>query len=52
MRADMRLQSDDERALRWLKRQLEWEEILAELRSVGGPRHAEREPQAQEPAAA
>jgi len=51
-RSENRLHSDDERALRWLKRRLEWEEILAALRDAGDQRHPEPAPQRREPAAA
>jgi hypothetical protein len=46
------MSSDDERALRWLKRRLEWEELLAELRAAGGGRRGVPAASQQEPAAA
>ena len=51
-RSENRLHSDNERALRWLKRRLEWEEILAALRDPGDRRLLEPAPQHREPAAA
>ncbi len=56
MRADMRLQTNEAQtseaeALRWLRRRLEWEQILTELRDAGSgherePKRADREPAA------
>jgi hypothetical protein len=51
MNADMRMRSDEEHALRWLKRRLEWEDILTALRDAGqegrtGPADIEQEPAA------
>lgn len=53
MRADMRLQTNhvhtsEAEALRRLRRRLEWEQILTELRDAGsgrerGPKRADRE---------
>jgi hypothetical protein len=50
-RSESRLHTDEERALRWLKRSLEWEEILAALRDVGDGRQSQPA-QRREPAAA
>jgi len=51
MNADMRKRVDEEHALRWLKRRLEWEDILEALRNAG--QEARTTPaEMQEPAAA
>jgi hypothetical protein len=52
MRTEKRLHPDNERALLWLKRSLEWEQILDALRDTGGRDRHEPAPQQQEPAAA
>jgi hypothetical protein len=52
MRSETRVHSDDERALRWLKHRLEWEEILGALRDAGGRRVPAPARARQEPAAA
>ena len=52
MRSETRIRTDDEQALRWLKRSLEWEEILTALRDAGDGRQSQPAPQRREPAAA
>ena len=52
MTVDMRLRADEERALAWLKRRLEWEDILSALRDATNGIPAERATAAKEPAAA
>ena len=49
---DTTLNPDDERALRWLQRRLEWEEILGALRAAGRRETIAPAPPKQEPAAA
>jgi len=51
-RSETRLHADEAQALRWLKRRLEWEEILAALRDSGDGTLREPAPQRREPAAA
>jgi hypothetical protein len=52
MTTDMRQRAEEDRALRWLKRRLEWENILSALREAGQGRPAEPTVAEQEPAAA
>ncbi len=52
MSPDFRQRADDERALLWLKRRLEWEELFAALRETGGRRRVEPACPQEEPAAA
>jgi ribosomal protein S21 len=52
MKTDMRQRVEEDRALRWLKRRLEWENILSALREAGQESPAEPTAAEQEPAAA
>jgi hypothetical protein len=52
MSPEMRLPYNDDRALCWLKRQLEGEAILTALRAAGRSGGLEPVPQEREPAAA
>ena len=52
MKTERRLHPDEEQALLWLKRSLEWEALLGTLRDAGGRDRHEPSRQRQEPAAA
>ena len=52
MKADIRQRAEADRALRWLKRRLEWENLLLALRDAGQESPAEPTAAEQEPAAA
>ncbi len=52
MNTDFRARSETEYALRWVKRQMEWEQTLAALRNAGNASSTRPTRGEQEPAAA